>query len=95
MHAVIRDHNSPLATLSYNGADVDAVDNFYKTALVKAVYRGKFECTVLLFLANVSSICPLLFFMILQGLSVPFACVGSGDPVRVLRLYTMNTLDTL
>ena len=28
-----------------------------------------------------------------QGLSVPFACVGSGDPVRVLRLYTMNTLD--
>ena len=30
-----------------------------------------------------------------QGLSVPFACVGSGDPVRVLRLYTTNTLDTL
>ena len=29
----------------------------------------------------------------LQGLSVPFACVGSGDPVRVLRLYTTNTLD--
>ena len=29
----------------------------------------------------------------LQGLSVLFACVGSGDPVRVLRLYTMNTLD--
>ena len=29
----------------------------------------------------------------MQGLSVPFACVGSGDPVRVLRLYTMNTLD--
>ena len=25
----------------------------------------------------------------MQGLSVPFACVGSGDPVRVLRLYTM------
>ena len=31
----------------------------------------------------------------MQGLSVPFACVGSGDPVRVLRLYTMNTLDIL
>ena len=31
----------------------------------------------------------------LQGLSVPFACVGSGDPVRVLRLYTTNTLDIL
>ena len=28
----------------------------------------------------------------MQGLSVPFACVGSGDPVRVLRLYTTNTL---
>ena len=31
----------------------------------------------------------------MQGLSVPFACVGSGDPVTVLHLYTMNTLDTL
>ena len=31
----------------------------------------------------------------MQGLFVPFACIGSGDPVRVLRLYTMNTLDTL
>ena len=28
-----------------------------------------------------------------QGLSVPIACVGSGDPVRVLHLYTTNTLD--
>ena len=24
--------------------------------------------------------------LIVQGLFVPFACVGSGDPVRVLRL---------
>ena len=32
---------------------------------------------------------------ILQGLSILFACVGSGDPVRVLRLYTLNTLDIL
>ena len=31
----------------------------------------------------------------LQGLFVPFACVGSDDPVRVLRLYTTNTLDTI
>ena len=31
----------------------------------------------------------------MQGLSVLFACIGSGDPVRVLRLYTMNTVDTL
>ena len=30
----------------------------------------------------------------LQGLFVPFACVGSGDPVRVLRLLH-NTLDTI
>ena len=33
--------------------------------------------------------------LVFQGLFVPFACVGSGDPVRVLRLYTTNTLDTL
>ena len=32
---------------------------------------------------------------LLQGLSVPFACIGSSDPVRVLRLYTTNTLDIL
>ena len=31
----------------------------------------------------------------MQGLSLPFVCVGSGDPVRILRLYTMNTLDIL
>ena len=29
----------------------------------------------------------------MQGLSIPFACIGSGDPVRVLRLYTTSTLD--
>ena len=32
---------------------------------------------------------------IMQGLSVLFACTGSGDPVRVLCLYTTNTLDIL
>ena len=31
----------------------------------------------------------------MQGLSILFACVGSSDPVRVLRLYTTNTLDIL
>ena len=31
----------------------------------------------------------------MQGLSISFACIGSGDPVRVLHLYTMNTLDIL
>ena len=36
-----------------------------------------------------------LIQFLLQGLSIPFACVGSGDPVRVLCLYTTNTLDTL
>ena len=30
---------------------------------------------------------------IMQGLSVLFACIGSGDPVRILHLYTINTLD--
>ena len=35
------------------------------------------------------------YILFVQGLSVPFACVGSGDPVRVLRLYTTNTLDIL
>ena len=29
----------------------------------------------------------------MQGFIRPVARVGSGDPVRVLRLYTMNTLD--
>ena len=27
----------------------------------------------------------------MQGLSVLFACIGSGDPVRILCLYTTNT----
>ena len=30
---------------------------------------------------------------ICKVLSIPVPCVGSGDPVRVLRLYTTNTLD--
>ena len=29
----------------------------------------------------------------MQGFIRPIARVGSSDPVRVLRLYTMNTLD--
>ena len=31
----------------------------------------------------------------MQGLFVPFARVGSGDPVRVYVCYTTNTLDTI
>ena len=34
--------------------------------------------------------------MVLQGLFVPFARVGSGDPVKVLQdNTTTNTLDTV
>ena len=36
---------------------------------------------------------PLLVSSGLQGLSLPIACVGSGNPVRVLCLYTTNTLN--
>ena len=32
---------------------------------------------------------------IMQGLSIPFACVESSDPVRFLHLYTTDTLDIL
>ena len=31
----------------------------------------------------------------MQGLFVPFPHVGSGDPGRVLHLYTTNTLDAI
>ena len=50
-----------------------------------------------MFLSTAAIICKLMQIkykgMSMQGLSVPFACVGSGDPVRVLSLYTTNTLD--
>ena len=50
---------------------------------------------VVLFVVNdiINNIINDMLFM--QGLFVPFACIGSGDPVRVLHLYTTNTLDTL
>ena len=35
----------------------------------------------------------LFFVLFMQGFIHPVARVGSGDPVRVLRLYTMITLD--
>ena len=46
---------------------------------------------------HIVSVCCIRSVMgfLMQGLFVPFACVGSGDPVRVLCLYTRNTLDTL
>ena len=44
---------------------------------------------------RVGNICLYSIIMNVQGLFVPFACLGSGDPVRALRLYTTNTLDTI
>ena len=52
----------------------------------KALLPTKFSNNILTDSAEIS---------LLQGLSVLFACVGSSDPVRVLHLYTMNTLDIL
>ena len=51
-------------------------------------------CSILNFFENFS---PEFVFELgaVQGLSVLFACIESGDHVRVLRLYTTNTLDTL
>ena len=37
-------------------------------------------------LFEVNGVFPKYFHLILQGLFVPFARIGSGDPVRVLRL---------
>ena len=46
MHAVIYDQPAIQTLLLYNGADVNSVDHFYETALVKAVCRGKFSAAV-------------------------------------------------
>ena len=42
MHAVIQDEYIIQTMLIYNGADVNIVDHFYETALVKAVIHGRF-----------------------------------------------------
>ena len=46
MHAVVYDQPAIQTLLLYNGADVDSIDHFYETALVKAVIRGKFSAAV-------------------------------------------------
>ena len=48
---------------------------------------------VMLCMSKMSKIDQMSKMLKMQGLSIPFAYVGSGDPVRVLHLYTMNTLD--
>ena len=60
---------------------------------LKIVFKYTNPCTSVEFseLSHDLPVCPC--FIYVQGLSVPFACVGSGDPVRVLHLYTTNTLD--
>ena len=61
--------------------------------LLRIVFKYTNPCTSVEFseLSHDLPVCPCFIYM--QGLSIPFACVGSGDPVRDLRLYTTNTLD--
>ena len=46
MHAVVCDQPAMQTILLYNGADVNSMDHFYETALVKAVVHGKFSAAV-------------------------------------------------
>ena len=46
MHAIVSDQPAIQTILLYNGANVNAMDHFYETALVKAVVRGKFCAAV-------------------------------------------------
>ena len=46
MHAVIYDQPAIQTILLYNRADVNSIDHFYETALVKAVIHGKFSAAV-------------------------------------------------
>ena len=46
MHAVVYDQPAIQTLLLYNRADVNSIDHFYKTALVKAVIRCKFSAAV-------------------------------------------------
>ena len=46
MHAVIYNQPAIQTVLLYNRADVNCMDHFYETALVKGVIRGKFSATV-------------------------------------------------
>ena len=56
----------------------------------------QYSCRIICFHPRLIGWCPLSREILnppLQGLSVPITCIGSGDPVRVLHLYTTNTLD--
>ena len=46
MHAVVYDQPAIQTLLLYNRADVNSIDHFYKTALVKAVICCKFSAAV-------------------------------------------------
>ena len=46
MHAVIHDEATIQTLLIYNSADVNCIDHFYETALVKAVIRSQFNTAV-------------------------------------------------
>ena len=46
MHAVVYDQPAIQTLLLYNRANVNSIDHFYETALVKAVIRGKFSAAV-------------------------------------------------
>ena len=68
------------------------------TVLVCGVFVSVRACTHWLHSVSVRVWCICVYACtqwpaLLQHFSIPFACVGSGDPVRVLHLYTTNTLD--
>ena len=46
MHAVLCDQPAIQTILLYNGADVNSMDHFYETALIKAVVQDKFSVAV-------------------------------------------------
>ena len=46
MHAVMSDEPAIQTLLIYNRADVNSIDHFYETALIKAEIHGKFNSAV-------------------------------------------------
>ena len=46
MHAVIHDQPAIQTIILYNRADVNSIDYFYETVLVKAMVRSKFSAAV-------------------------------------------------
>ena len=60
MHAVVYDQPAIQTLLIYNGADVNCVDDFYETAVVKAVICGRFNATVQLLQGAIKKHCIIL-----------------------------------